>query len=323
VAATEPLFSVILPTRNRPGLFAAALASVRAQHFANVEILVVNDGSSPEHVAAYRAVLDAAPDDVRAFDLIPRPRGHGHSYALNFGADQARGRYLCFLDDDDVWTDPAHLSRATGVIAHAPEPPALLLANQKAYRNGEPVDREVWIEDLEHRLNRPPDESGAYTVTVAELLQCSAYCHLNTLIVSRALFAEIGGFDEGIRYENDRDIYLRAIDRAGLIMFLPDFVSRHNIPDPARRESLSTSEPELSKRLYQLRVFDKTALFATRPELRAYALRQRSYVLDHIAHAAGQSGRHDCARTYAMQSLVAKIALRLRPAGKRRPYGAR
>ena len=59
-------------------------------------------------------------------------RRHRQGFALNFGAGQARGDYLCFLDDDQ-WTDPDHLVRAADVIVGSAEPIDLLLANQRAY----------------------------------------------------------------------------------------------------------------------------------------------------------------------------------------------
>jgi len=309
---TEPnarlLFSVIIPTRNRAGLFAVALGSVLEQRFSRFEVIVVNDGSADEQVAQYRSILDHVADTVRLLSLVRTERGHGQSYALNFGAALARGDYLCFLDDDDQWIDPDHLARAAGVIGSSNERVDLLLANQRAFRNGSPVDRVVWIEDLQGRLAAAPDSTGAYTVTLPDLLACQAHCHLNTTIVSRDFYLKTGGLDEGLRYECDRDFYLRAIDRAALIRFLPQVVSRHNIPDPAAQASMSTAVSQLSKRLYQLRVVDKAVLFSGHAELRRYAMRQRAYVLAHIAAEARRAGQPDCASYYGREALTAKIS---------------
>lgn len=305
----RPLFSVIIPTRNRPPVFAVALQSVLDQRFREFEVIVVNDGSSEEYAPRYRDILEPVADRVRLLTLVRTEHGHGQSYVRNFGAAHAYGDYLCFLDDDDQWTDPEHLSRAAAVIAAGAERIDLVLANQKAFRNGTPIGRVVWIEDLLGRLKNAPDATGAYTVTVAELLLCQAHCHLNTTIVSRDFYLEIGGLDEGLRYEEDRDFYLRAIDRARLIKFLPDTVSRHNIPDPAAGASTSTAGSELSKRLYQLRVLDKAILFATRPELRRYAMRHRLYALEHIAVEALRAGQPDSATYYRREALLAKLAL--------------
>jgi len=305
--ADQPLFSVIIPTRNRSSSFAVALQSVLEQRFRDLEVIVVNDGSSEQHERCCRELVDAPPGFARMLSLVHTERGHGPSYGRNYGAAKARGHYLCFLDDDDQWTDPEHLGRAAGVIAASQERIDLILANQRAFRDGVEVAGVVWIEDLLDCMRGEPDGTGAYTVTPAELLGCQAHCHLNTTIVSRSLFFELGGLDEGLRYEEDRDFYLRAIDRARVIRFLPLIVSRHNIPDPATANaSMSMSESELSKRLYQLRVFDKAILFSGRPEMRRYAMRQRAYILKHIATEAARVGRLDCSFYYAREALVAK-----------------
>src|SRR5207237_5286228 len=84
----------------------------------------------------------------------------------------------------------------------------------------------------------------------------------------------------------------------------------HNIPDPALRDSASSRESELSKRLYQLRLFDKVVLFSARPELRHYAMRQRVFTLKHIATELAQDHRFDCATYYARQALMPNFTFR-------------
>ncbi len=305
-----PLFSVLLPTRNRATLFAAALGSVLAQECRDLEVVVIDDGSDEPDAAQCRALCQADAR-VRLLVLPRRSRGHGQSYALNEGAEAACGRFLCFLDDDDGWTDPGHLARVSRLLAQAEPLPDLVLANQQAFRAGEPLGRTVWIEDLEPRLGRAPDALGAYTVTPEELLGCQAHCHVNTTIVRREFYRDLGGFEEGLRYECDRDFYLRAIDRAALIRFVPQVVARHNVPDPAAGTAMSTAISLLARRLYQLRVFDRAATGSTRPALRRYALRQRAYTLAHVAAAAAAAGHRDSARLYAREARLARLLLLL------------
>jgi glycosyltransferase involved in cell wall biosynthesis len=97
----EPLFSVIVPTYGRPRFLREALDSVRRQTVEDFECIVVDDGS-PEPVSVT--------DDPR-YRLIRRPRNGGPAAARNTGISQARGRYLTFLDDDDVYT-PERLALA-------------------------------------------------------------------------------------------------------------------------------------------------------------------------------------------------------------------
>lgn len=99
-----PLVSVIVPTHNRPDMLAEALASVRAQTFDDYEIIVVSNGETPENRARSRAA--AAAHDCRWSALD----AGSVSAARNLGISRARGEWIAFLDDDDLWR-PAKLER--------------------------------------------------------------------------------------------------------------------------------------------------------------------------------------------------------------------
>ena len=213
--ATEAMFSVVIATRNRPASFRAALESVLDQTFGEIEVIVVNDGSAEDHLPAYRALEQEAGGRVRFLNLQPRPSGHGQSYARNFGVSWARSRYVCFLDDDDVWTDHRYLECARDVIQHSEQPVDLHLANQAAFLGECRREGPVWIEGLAEILRterRQTDTQGAYAVTVDDLLKCTGFCHLNTTIVRRALFDEIAVWNfNSVGYAMIRK---DAIDRA-------------------------------------------------------------------------------------------------------------
>jgi glycosyltransferase involved in cell wall biosynthesis len=306
-------FTVIIATRNRPSLFKEALESVVAQTCTDLEIVVVNDGSDDEHIRAYQALIAQITRPIRFLSLVQRPRGHGQSYALNFGVSQARSDYLCFLDDDDFWTDPHYLERARNALVRSAMLPDLHMSNQEAYLRGERKPGPVWIESLTRHLDdkgRHPDSTGVYTVSVEDLMALKGFCHLNTLIVRRAFYEQTGGMDEGIRWECDRDIYLRLLDRAKLICYAPNIVSRHNIPDPAQAASMTTSISALERRLFQLRVFDKAALFATNPLIRSEGRRQKAYTLKHITEVLVAQHEYATAAYYARLGLAAKPGLK-------------
>jgi len=301
------MFSVIMPTRNRPALFSQALGSVLAQSCPDVEIIVVNDGSAAEHQPAYGALLRGpAALRSRTVTLIERPKGHGQSYAMNVGAAAATAPYLCFLDDDDCWSDPSHLARARTLIEAAESPPDLVMTDQAAFLNGKPKAAPIWIEDLPQILTRggsTPDRHGAYAVTVDQLLESHGFCHLNTLIVRRTLYQEIGGMDETIRWECDRDLYLRLIDRAAVMRYLPVTVARHNIPDPGGTANMTTAISDLEKRLFQVRVLDRAALFARHPAIRAHGRLHKAYAMKKIAETLAAAGRGKEAAWYAREAL--------------------
>lgn len=105
VMTTRPLVSVIIPTRNRAGLLPRAVASVRAQTYAAIEILIVDDASTDETPAVVAAMLA---EDPRIRSL--RNAEAMQNAARNVGIEAARGEVLAFLDDDDYWA-PQKLER--------------------------------------------------------------------------------------------------------------------------------------------------------------------------------------------------------------------
>jgi len=304
-----PFFSVILATRNRPALFRRALESVLAQCCQDFEIIVVNDGSANEHQPEYESIIDAADSlRVRSFALIPRPQGHGASFARNFGAAKANGTYLCSLDDDDMWTDPNHLGRAQAVIAGSNAPVDIYLTNQMAFLHDTQLPGPIWIEDLPPilaKLGNQPDRHGTHTVTVEDLVRSRGFCHLNTLIVRRALYEEIGGLDERIGWEEDRDLYLRLIDRAAVIKYAPIVVARHNAADPTKAVNLTTMHVEFERLLSQLRLLDRAIYFSRHAAIRAYGRRYKAYTLKRIAESLAAAGRQTEAAFYAREAFGA------------------
>src|SRR6476659_7292223 len=105
-------FSVVIASRNRPVLLRRAIDSVLGQTHGSVEVVVVNDGSSGDNASEYSRLDKELSDRVRFIHLVNTPTGHGRSYATNVGVAHATGSHICFLDDDDLWTDMGHLARA-------------------------------------------------------------------------------------------------------------------------------------------------------------------------------------------------------------------
>lgn len=95
----EPLVSVIVATCDRPDMLAEALASIRAQELdGGIEVVVVDDASSPESLARVRALVE----EDGATTLLENEVRAGPGSARNRALEAARGRYVAVLDDDDI-----------------------------------------------------------------------------------------------------------------------------------------------------------------------------------------------------------------------------
>mgnify|MGYP000495025415 CR=1 FL=1 len=302
-SSNEVFFSVIIPTRNRPVEFKKALDSVLAQSFKEFEIIVVNDGTNEQFQKAYKQLKKSSPKNVHYIRLIQRSRGHGHCFGRNQGVDIAKGDFICFLDDDDYWTDNHFLARAAKEIKkHNAD---FYFANQKAITQDGRHVANVWVEDLPEKLppNDPRLKQIVFPVTIPELIQATGFPHQNCWVISKQLYNDIGGMDENLRYEPDRDIYIRALDRAECILYDRTQVSLHNIPDNAKKNNASTLTSKKQKLLFQLRTFNKGILFSEHDELIQFCIKSKGYALKKLAMMLSKEKRHKRAYLYAKEAL--------------------
>ena len=183
--------SVVIPTHNRRELLIQAVASVRSQTMRNLEIVVVDDGSTDDTTSALSSI-----SDVR-LRVIHLSEARGVSHARNRGIRAATGQWISFLDDDDLWS-PEKLARqlqaaretgrcwacsgsvtvdaALRVIAGSPPPAPDVIADTLPIRNCVPA--------------------GASNVVVA-----------------RQLLNAAGEFDERLRHLADWDLWIRLASR--------------------------------------------------------------------------------------------------------------
>lgn len=102
-APTAPFFSIVMATHSRPATLARAIASLRAQTFADFEILLVADTLDAETAAVVARELGPADS------FLKRTGPNGPAESRNRGLAMARGEWVVFLDDDDTF-QPHHLA---------------------------------------------------------------------------------------------------------------------------------------------------------------------------------------------------------------------
>jgi glycosyltransferase involved in cell wall biosynthesis len=199
-----PRVSIIIPTHNRERYLSESIASVLSQTLRELELIVVDDGSTDSTAAVVAANGD---DRVRYF-----PRAHaGLSVSLNFGISQARGEYIGRLDSDDLLL---------------PEALATLVAALDANR-GVGV---VWARarfmnrdgrDLQRTKGGPEHFPG-------DLLRSLLYDDCTTcqaILVRAACFDRVGLYDETLEYSEDWDIAIR-LARHFTFQFIDRIVAR-------------------------------------------------------------------------------------------------
>lgn len=103
----RPLVSVIIPVHNAERFIDATVESVLAQTVQDLELILVEDGSTDGSAEKLRHM-----DDPRIL-VLENGAPHGACHARNLGVDRARGRYIAFLDADDLWR-PEKLEKTIG-----------------------------------------------------------------------------------------------------------------------------------------------------------------------------------------------------------------
>jgi glycosyltransferase involved in cell wall biosynthesis len=183
-----PLVSTIIPTHNRAALLPRAIESALKQGVSQHEVIVVDDDSTDETPAV------AARYPVRYLRVVcGRPSG-----TRNMGIRAARGTYIAFLDDDDVWQ------------ANRLEPALALLAADPAigmvYGQAQPCD--AHLNPFGPPFPPLPLSEGNPVVPFLRTV-----IHLNTVLIRRSVLDEVGLFDEAVYGAEDMDLTVRIARR--------------------------------------------------------------------------------------------------------------
>lgn len=180
--------SVVIPTFNRLGWIAEAVRSVLEQTHRGLELVVVDDGSTDDSVRR----LEADNVDARARFLYQENRGV--SAARNRGIAETRGRWIAFLDSDDVWK---------------PEK----LARQMEWHRRHPHYRisctdEEWIRRGRRVNPRTRHQKYCGWILLESLQRCIV--SPSSALVDRTVFETAGLFDEALPVCEDYDFWLRV-----------------------------------------------------------------------------------------------------------------
>jgi glycosyltransferase involved in cell wall biosynthesis len=182
--------SVIIPTYNRLPMLKEAVDSVLAQNFEDFELIVVDDGST-----------DGTADEIKRYGgrvkLLRVPQNRGVSVARNRGILQARGKYVAFLDSDDLWVK-GKLKTQVAFMEDNPQYPL-------CYTD------EIWIRRGK-RVN-PKFKHAKYSGWIFE--KCLPLCIISpsSAVIKRTLFSKVGLFDEALPVCEDYDLWLRITAR--------------------------------------------------------------------------------------------------------------
>jgi glycosyltransferase involved in cell wall biosynthesis len=187
-----PLVSVVVIFHDEIRFLAEAIESVLAQSNPNWELFLVDDASSDGSSALAARYAESRLERVRYLEPAHGPRGT--SASRNLGVRHARGKYVAFLDGDDVWL-PRKLEDQVAILEAHPEV-ALVYGRAEYWYSwtGDPTD-------AERDFVRPPGVEADTVVAPPTLLtlaleSTAPVAWPSDFMVRRSMFERVGGFEE-------------------------------------------------------------------------------------------------------------------------------
>lgn len=185
----DPFFSVIVPTYNRDALVKGAIQSVLAQTFSDFELIIVDDHSTDNT----KDVVQSCSDKRITYILNDHKRGPGG--ARNAGLARARGKWVAFLDSDDVWL-PKKLELVYKRIRDVDAEVGLVYTRfadydfeKKQITSLSTFSKEGWLQE--------------------DLLYENCIGTLSVVTIRNDLLKRVGGFDEQMFMGEDFELYVR------------------------------------------------------------------------------------------------------------------
>lgn len=212
--------SVVIPNHNRATTLEAAVASVLAQDYPDIEVLVCDDGSS-----------DESEDVVRSFDdarvrWLPGPRTGGPAAPRNRGVAAAKGEWVAFLDSDDTWV-PGKIKAQLAAVAGTTALACATNAHRLVPGSETPVG--VLHRCLPERITLPAELAANLVIT-------------SSLLVRAAEIRRVGGFPEvrGRIIFEDYALWLRLVSVEPIVVLDAPWVGYRDAPTTSLRGVMAT-----------------------------------------------------------------------------------
>lgn len=197
MSARAPALSVVLPVRNGMPYLPRAVESILRQTWRDLELLVIDDGSTDGTLAYLSGILD------ERLKVFPIPAS-GLAAALNHGLAMARAPLVARQDADD-WSSPDRCARQMGHLALQPDLDVLATAVSFVDANDRPVD-DAWT-----RTVRAQWDAAIHPLEIAALMPLTCCIFHATIVARTEVLRKAGGYAADAVPAEDYDLWLRLL----------------------------------------------------------------------------------------------------------------
>lgn len=231
-----PDVSIIVRTHQRPAFLAKALTSLIHQDYKNFEVVIVEDGP-----AGSKALLTEFHE--LNIDYIFTDSSVGRSMAANIGLSRAKGRYINFLDDDDLLL-PHHITSMVSILDNDSDIDAVHAASLEkkiAIITHEPLTISTIGEKVKY--NQPLDHQRIFFENMFPI---------QAVMFRRKLFEEYGGIDDSLELLEDWDLWIRYSMYANF-KYIDSVTSIYHVPG----DKITLSKRHQQLKRYEINVKNK------------------------------------------------------------------
>jgi len=235
---THPLVSVIIPTYNRAGTVGESIDSVLGQTYPNIEVILVDDGSTDNT----QTVLRSYGDRIR----VVTQANAGPAIARNRGIAVARGDIVALLDSDDLWLQDKITRQVRSLCDAGSEVTACLCNCTVLYPSG----RRTSTFDIGDTMPKCP--SGIWK-NPAEVLLNRFVMFNQAVAIRREVLERVGYFDETLRFGEDYDLPFRLALEGPWTILRDELVVYHAGSEGSWAEKAMREEIRMREDLVRIR----------------------------------------------------------------------
>jgi glycosyltransferase involved in cell wall biosynthesis len=273
---TQPLVSVVIPTKDRPEMLTRAVQSVLDQTYDPIELHIVDDGSTPP---AREAIAGLPTEELAGFECHRHETNRGGNAARKTGVEAATGEHVAFLDDDDEWL-PEKTTRQVKVLTDTEDAGVVYTANRQLLADGKTQS-----------VHRPGPGGD-----IAERILYGNYIGgFSVVMIEADLFDQVGYPDADFPAWQDWELHIRLAQQTNYVSVADALVRRH-IGHNDRISPGYEVKREIAPTLYRTRLAEPAQNHGVQTAVRA-ALQAR------LARAAQLEERYKMARSHYISAL--------------------
>jgi glycosyltransferase involved in cell wall biosynthesis len=268
---TQPLVSVVIPTKDRPEMLTRAVQSVLDQTYDPIELHIVDDGSTPP---AREAIAGLPTEELAGFECHRHETNRGGNAARKTGVEAATGEYVAFLDDDDEWLSEK-TERQVSTLQETASAGVAYTQNRQLISPNQP-----------RSIHRPGPGGD-----IAERILFGNYIGGYSVVMMEAgLFDSVGVPDEQFPAWQDWELHIRLAQETEYVSIADPLVDRH-VGHADRISPGYDMKREIAPRMFETRLKKPAREHGIKTEVRA-ALKSR------LARAAQLEERYTTARSH-------------------------